>query len=112
MLLVIDKLHTGISDPEELEALLAHGSESEVKQALARFSPEDAQKIKQTIQSVLDDSFAGVMDLLAVAALLLLGLACSGDAPAEPDPAPDRDPTQLDMDEVERLRALGYVIKQ
>jgi len=64
---VIAKLHSGNSDPDEL---LAHGSASDVKQALARFSTEDAQKIKQTIKSVLDDSFAGVMDLLAVAALL------------------------------------------
>jgi len=70
VLSVIDKLHTGISNPEELEALLAHGSESEVKQALAKFSSEDAEKIRETVQSVLDDSFAGVMDLLAMAALL------------------------------------------
>ncbi|MGI9492107.1 MAG: MFS transporter [Geminicoccaceae bacterium] len=70
VLSVIEKLHTGISDPDELETLLAHGSESEVKQALAKFNPEDAEKIRETIQSVLDDSFAGVMDLLAVTALL------------------------------------------
>jgi len=67
---VIAKLHSGISDPDELEDLLAHGSASDVKQALAKFSPDDADKIKQTIQGVLDDSFAGVMDLLAVVALL------------------------------------------
>jgi hypothetical protein len=67
---VIAKLHSGISDPEELEALLAHGSASDIKQALAKSSPDDAEKIRGTIQNVLDDSFAGVMDLLAVAALL------------------------------------------
>ena len=67
---VVGKLHSGSSDPETLEALLAHGSASDVKEALAQFTPEDAQKIQATIQSVLDDSFAGVMEMLALAALL------------------------------------------
>ena len=45
----------------------------------------------------------------AVAALLLLAPACSSDTPRETDSASKTTSTQLDMDEVERLRALGYV---
>lgn len=67
---VVEKLHSGSSNPEALEALLAHGSASDVKQALAQFSPEDAARIRETIRSILDDSFAGVMEMLVVVALL------------------------------------------
>ena len=51
---------------------------------------------------------ARAIAIAVIATLLLLAPACSGDAPPAPD-ATSTDPTQLDMDEVERLRALGYV---
>ena len=67
---VIASLHAAVQDPDSLEDLIAHGSASEVNEALVKFSPDDAVKIKAAIKAVLDDSFAGVMKMLTAAALL------------------------------------------
>jgi EmrB/QacA subfamily drug resistance transporter len=67
---VVRKLGLPSVDEGSLEHILAHGSPSEVANTLSKFSAEDAEKIRATMQDVLDNAFVGVMEMLAVVALI------------------------------------------
>ena len=66
----VDKLTSIPADAGNLVVALAHGSSSQAEQALAQFSPEDAEKIRAVMQGALDNAFAGVMDMMAIVALI------------------------------------------
>jgi len=71
----IEGLQPAPSNTRALEVVLTHGSQSDVSQALAGLSPETAEKIKSAMQAVLDDAFVGVMDMMAIVALIGAALA-------------------------------------
>jgi len=66
----VENLASVPPDAGTLEATLAHGSPSQVRDALAQVSPEDAEKIRAAMQGVLDNAFTGVMDMMAIVALI------------------------------------------
>ena len=53
-----------------LELTLVHGSQSQVDQALAQFSPENAERIRVAMQEVLDNAFVGVMEMMTIMGLI------------------------------------------
>ena len=67
---VVQALTSGSTNTDALEMTLTHGSRSQIEKAVSQFSAADAEKIRTAMQDSLDNAFAGVMEMMAVLALV------------------------------------------
>jgi hypothetical protein len=66
----VRNLASGSTDARDLEMVLTHGFQGQIEKAISQFSPEDAERIRVAMQDSLDNAYAGVMEMMAVLALV------------------------------------------
>ncbi|MGI9492106.1 MAG: MFS transporter [Geminicoccaceae bacterium] len=67
---VVQALTSSPTDTHALEMTLTHGPQSQIEKAISQFSPADAERIRAAMQDSLDNAYAGVMEMMAVLALV------------------------------------------
>ena len=67
---VLSRLAPKTADLDALEVTLVHGSDGAIASALAKLSPDDAKKLQNMMQPVVDHALSGVMVMMAIAGLV------------------------------------------